>query len=421
MSKEPNDVGKTIDVLGHRTPPVEADRRRDLALDTERGPPPHFAGRQRELATMLRRFDWVREQGNAKSGIALVTGVPGVGKTQFAARLAAEVAARADGNAGVLIAEPQLLSFDVSLFMAIGGALDADEEFREVAELDTKIIGGSVGAATVRGSVTREHGRHTGEFPALLRASRRTSAWDGKAFVLIVDELQSIQPSGMNALHSMHLGLHECPLLVVGVGLQHTPQVLSHPKGDAPGISRIDEPVKLDCLGHEESVEALVLGMEALGRQIPEAQARRLADESQGFPQHIHGYLTAACAAYDAYGSMESASAMAQALALGRKARTAFYNRRLNALLDRDSMQPIINAMAETNTNAMTRRQAATAIDSAQGGDGTAAVDSAIAHGVLSVEDDGLLRFAVPSLHAYMLQHERHRGLPISTADRSLR
>ena len=58
----------------------------------------------------------------------------------------------------------------------------------------------------------------------------------------------------------------------------------------------------------------------------------------------------------------------------------------------------------------MTRRQAATAIESALAGDGAAAVDSAIAHGVLSADDDGLLRFAIPSLHAYMLEHERRRG-----------
>ena len=168
--------------------------------------------------------------------------------------------------------------------------------------------------------------------------------------------------------------------------------------------------MKLDCLGQQESVEALVLGMEALGRAIPEAQARRLADESQGFPQHIHGYLSGACAIYDACGSLDSASALDEALALGRKARTAFYNRRLNALLDRDAMQPVINAMAAADTNAMTRRQAATAIESALAGDGAAAVDSAIAHGVLSADDDGLLRFAIPSLHAYMLEHERRRG-----------
>ena len=191
--------------------------------------------------------------------------------------------------------------------------------------------------------------------------------------------------------------------------------MLSHPKGDAPGISRIDEPIKLDCLGIEEAVEAFVLGMEALGRDIPKAQACRLAKESQGFPQHIHGYLNGACAAYDAYGSLESESAMNEALAFGRKARTALYNRRLNALLDRDAMQPVIDAMAEAETDAMTRRQATMAIESAHGG-GAAAVDSAIAHGVLSVADDGLLRFGISSFHAHMLQRERRRGAPRRSA-----
>ena len=64
----------------------------------------------------------------------------------------------------------------------------------------------------------------------------------------------------------------------------------------------------------------------------------------------------------------------------------------MNALLDRDAMQLVIDAMAEGRTDAMTRRQAATSIESAHGGDGTAAVDSAIAHGVLSMDDDDLLR-----------------------------
>ena len=382
----------------------------DWALDTERGPPPHFAGRQRELAAMVRRLDMVRERGHAKSGIALVTGVPGVGKTQFAERLAARMQHHGGGHVHTLAVEPQMLSFDVSLFMAIGAKMGVEDAFREVAELDTKIVSGSVGAATIRGSVAREHGRHTGEFPALLRASKRGGAWDGKAFVLIVDELQSIQPNAMSALHSLHLGLHECPLLVVGVGLEHTPKVLSHPKGDAPGISRIDEPIKLECLAHEDAVEAVALGMEALGRGIDESQARLLATESQGFPQHIHGYLSGACAVYDAHGSLRPPGAFDAALALGREARRAFYNRRLNSLPDRDAMRPIINAMVAGNTNALTRRQAAAAVASAHGDDGTAVVDGAIGHGVLSVDDRGMLSFGIPSFHEHMRDQERHRG-----------
>ena len=115
---------------------MDDDRRRDLALATERGPPPHFAGRRSELAAMLRRLDLVREHGHAKSGIALVTGVPGIGKTQFAEKFASEVEVGGNGDAKTLIVEPQLLSFDVSLFMAIGAALGAEDEFRKTAELD---------------------------------------------------------------------------------------------------------------------------------------------------------------------------------------------------------------------------------------------------------------------------------------------
>ena len=84
--------------------------------------------------------------------------------------------------------------------------------------------------------------------------------------------------------------------------------------------------------------------------------------------------------------------------------------------MEQDAMQPVIEAMAEAATDAMTRRQATTAIESAHGGDGAAAVDSAIAHGVLSVADDGLLRFGIPSFHAHMLQRERRRGAPRRSA-----
>ena len=382
----------------------------DWALDTERGPPPHFAGRRRELAAMVRRLDMVRELGSAKSGIALVTGVPGVGKTQFAERLAARMERHGGGHMHTLAVEPQMLAFDVRLFMAIGAQLGAEDAFRAVTELDTKVVSGSVGTATINGSVARRQCRHTGEFPALLRASKYTGAWDDKALVLIVDELQSIQPSAMSALHSLHLGLHECPLLVVGVGLEHTPKVLSHPKGDAPGISRIDEPLKLECLAHEDAVEAFALGMEALRRPIDESQARLLAAESQGFPQHIHGYLSGACTVYDARGSLQPPGAFDAALALGREARQAFYDRRLNSLPDRDAMRPIIDAMVAADTNALTRRQAAVAVAAAHGGDGVAAVDGAIAHGVLSVDDQGMLSFGIPSFHLYMRDQERHRG-----------
>ena len=128
------------------------------------------------------------------------------------------------------------------------------------------------------------------------------------------------------------------------------------------------------------------------------------------FPQHIHSYLSGACTVYDAHGSLRSPGTFEAALALGREARQAFYNRRLNSLPDRDAMRPIIDAMVAADTNALTRRQAAAAVAAAHGDDGTAVVDGAIEHGVLSADDRGMLSFGIPSFHEHMRDQERHRG-----------
>ena len=54
-------------------------------LHGERGPPPHFAGRDAELAAMRRRLDiTLREPGAAMNGLLLITGIPGIGKTHLA-------------------------------------------------------------------------------------------------------------------------------------------------------------------------------------------------------------------------------------------------------------------------------------------------------------------------------------------------
>ena len=65
--------------------------------------------------------------------------------------------------------------------------------------------------------------------------------------------------------------------------------------------------------------------MNALGHDIAEPSATALAKASQGFPQHIHGYLT---------GALE------QALQAGDQARADYYATRLDMLSDQDAMLP---------------------------------------------------------------------------------
>ena len=81
--------------------------------------------------------------------------------------------------------------------------------------------------------------------------------WKRKALVLIVDELQTIEPPGMRALRALHQGDHGCPILLVGIGLQHTQQVLGNPPDGSAGISRIAEPITLAPLSEDDALKAI--------------------------------------------------------------------------------------------------------------------------------------------------------------------
>ena len=79
------------------------------ALRGERGPPPHFAGRKRELAMMRHRLDIaLREHDPAMEGALLITGIPGIGKTHLdllSQEEVVEAVCRGLANLGVDVSE----------------------------------------------------------------------------------------------------------------------------------------------------------------------------------------------------------------------------------------------------------------------------------------------------------------------------
>lgn len=378
---------------------------------SDREQPPHFAGRRSELAALNRRLDDMLRLGSSDGGMALITGVPGAGKTQLGKRFAAEAAERDGVEVRCLAIEPEMLLGHLDLFKAMGETLGSVDEFRQVAEIDSKVVHRGGGLGPVRGNVTREHVRHTGEFAALLRASRRTNAWQGKALLVVVDELQGVQPNGMAALRVMHQGLHGCPLLLVGIGLQHTPRVLANPADGTTGISRLGLRLRLGALSESEALEAVEQGMAALQRPIPRSCASALADESHGFPQHIHGYLAGACEAIEKHGGLETEAALAEALRTGRQRRTDYYNDRLGALAlrNRAAVDAIAAKMRQTGSEELTWLNAVAAAEESKDVDGEAAVDDAIRHGVLTESEEGNLGFGIPSLYHHMRRRPEAR------------
>ena len=386
-------------------------------LRSQREPPPYFAGRAKELAALNKRLDNLRETGDPTGGMALIVGVPGAGKTQLGRKFAEDAVARDALNIRRLFADTSMLENDVDLFMAIARALDAEAAGRKVADLDTRSTGRNAGIGMFRGGLTREHARHTGSLSALLHASQHAGMWKRKALVLVIDELQTVQPHGMRALRALHQGDHHCPFLLLGIGLQHTQQVLGGAPDEVAGISRVADPIRLAPLSEQEALEAIAGNLLALGHEIPEASVAALAKASQGFPQHIHGYLHGAIEAIDKHGNLEPGPSLDAALKAGDQARTDYYDTRLSMLADQDAMLPVIETMLATSRDSLRRSETIKAVNDAAF-DGETTVRQAVAHGVLTL-DRGGLSFGIPSFRRHM-EHllEEHRELQMRLRER---
>ena len=369
-----------------------------------RQPPPHFAGRKEELALLNQGLDRLLHTGDPTGGIVLVTGVPGVGKTQLARKFSEDAVAHHKGVVSCVV-ETSVLDSPVSLVLDMGRALGATDAARRAADMDSRKTGGGLGLARLfTRSHTKEHVRHTPSLATMLRETTHVGMWKGcNAMVLVVDELQTVTPTGMAALRVLHEGNHQCPIYLLGVGLQHTPFVLANPGTTRDAISRPNEPIRLGSLNDADALEAVTVGLANEGHEVPEESALALAAASQGFPQHIHGYLAGALSAIAEHGHLQPGAALTSALQTGHKHRDAYYDMTADKMApDRSVIYPVVALMQRRDTTALPRRDAAQAVTES-GDDGDAVVRQAIEHGVLQL-DKGEVSFAIPSFHAHMCE-----------------
>ena len=376
----------------------------------DREPLPYFAGRVDEMSVLNARLDKVLA-GSVTGGIALVAGVPGAGKSELGRQFVKRAIGRGKSPTVIchLPTDVSLLASDLGMFKEMSATLGRSDVGRRVAEIDTKGTGWSAGGGSVKVQRTTEHVRHTGTLYELLRSSVRAGMWTNKALILTVDELQTVDPEAMPNLHMLHKGEHGCPILVVGIGLQHTQDVLAHPSDGSAGISRIAHPVTLGCLARDETVDAVEGNMRAFGCEVSEGGAEALAKASFGFPQHIHAYLEAAVGVIRARGSLDERAKLDEAIDRGNKRRIRYYQDRLRSMTTRapfDAMMPMVAALEAQKTDALSESAAIAACTTGKL-DGEAIVDDAIAHGVLTRHPDGTIGFGIPSFRDYMAEQLR--------------
>ena len=375
--------------------------RREPGIGDERDPPPHFAGRKEELGWLQERLDRVCRDGAASGGLNFIVGVPGAGKRHLAMEFAKRIEAvrRTDGvKVAAKLTDTSMLGMDDALlFMEIAKAIGEEKGARRIADLDSKTTGRQFSVHRLTPV------RQTRRLASLLETSQERGLWKRRALVLMFDELQTVTKRQAESLAVLHQGLHGCPIMLLGVGLQHSPAVLAE-----LGISRTKRPRHLGCLSREEAIEAIQRGFEKAVGEMPNTVAESLADASHGFPQHINGYLQGAQAAYRKHGSLHTEAALTEALALGDDVRIGYYNARLTASKVRDEMIALAGAMSSENVADMRRREAQRAVSSADAEfDGRNAIERAIRHGVLTETDEDRVLFGIPSFHNHMVEQWR--------------
>ena len=380
-----------------------------LEIPDERSPLPYFAGRDAELNAFERKLRGVCADGHCTSGVVLTTGVPGSGKTQ----LAREFAERSGGQTfngraiAALTTSPESLASPVTLFKRITIAINQGERGAEIAQIDDRTTGGALGVAGVRAAVTKDAGRHTSDLEGLLDASKREGLWRGHALVLLIDELQSVDHDGGRALRVLHQGLHGCPILLLGFGLQHTAANLVE-----VGISRIVAPRTLAPLNDRDTRAAFRENLRAFGHQdIPTKSMDALVEASHGFPQHVRGYIEGVDVALKRRQRLDG-PALDVALRHGDELRVAYYDQRLDARRSRNPMLALASAMRDSGRRTLDVDAAKAAVVAA--GHAGEAVDAGIESGALTLLH-GDVSFGIPSFHNHMLdllrQREQERAL----------
>ena len=398
----------------------------DLPLHpTARQPPLHFAGRKRELAGLSGMFEDVRRLGRPPGGLVLVDGVQGVGKTQLVHHFAAMV----DDGASVLAMTTNDLDAPPEQLLAriLGAAGATTAEARGSADLLGRVTDAKAGGFSVK--VDRPRMRQP--LNAMLDHSKRLGAWDGRALLVAIDEIQGLTASQRSMLHDLHEGAHGCPIMVLCAGLQHSVDVLAGALVDADGrtdergISRYAEHYTLRPLAHGETKEAIVLGAARHGIEVGAEQAEQLAGCAMDFPQHIHGYLQGLIEAMAGRRGQPSANEVAEAVKHGDFARVDYYEERCRGMAHPELMPALALAMQAVDAKQLSWNLAAQLLETNGAEDPQVVPRSAMMRGVLTRSSLHDVSFGIPSFHQYMcakareIEAQRKREARLAAATRS--
>ena len=310
-------------------------------VDGDRQAPVRFAGRAREIETILALAGRAR---HGKVGLThVISAAPGAGKTA----LLREVAARCttQGVARPVYLQAKTFSNPANVIQAL--LEDVDPEAAErLGLVETRTQGSSVGAeagaavpglkAGVQGESHESIARQRKTLPTDFEEAFELLADKKTPIVLLVDEAQAWEgdlPSGRSGLlMDAHVNRKRLPLLIIAAGLGNAPAAVA--KRGASKLKTEEGLLVLGALSEDEMREVCSAFFDHYG--ITGSEARRaewteaLITGTDGWPRHLTNVLRgAATQLAKAGGDLEKAS-LKEALQSASRFRRQYYDDQLS-------------------------------------------------------------------------------------------
>ena len=324
----------------------------DFFHEGDKNSPRFFAGRREIISAIEETVDKLCKQidqlpvseVHPKQSTWLIQGAPGAGKTTLQWHLRDRWLANKGGPVvveGVLgeMSDRHLLTTDIANAVMPKGAelLMASRTVSRSAGVEAKVTFSRTTSDSVqRGPLTLTDLRklyRSSRFPWLrcfLSFGRRKTT-KPRPVVLMLDEIQSMEPEADNLIRDLHAGIRGVPIVLLLAGLAWSRERLKE-----AGVSRF----ATDNIGHvqtlaplqpEEAAESVKLMLEEhyVTGDETEDIASWIAGLSDGWPQHLHHYMRALAGELAAKGGNLSEVNRDWIQAEGDAKRQAYYLDRL--------------------------------------------------------------------------------------------
>lgn len=290
-------------------------------LRPERDLPYVFVGRRRELRGLENHFNVISNRSHGSSGLVLVSGIPGIGKTQLIEKFAREK--EESGEALWLRLHTEDLT-ESRVLTLLRTALRLRQTKVRWTDVEVSVLG-------LKTNIARDQKFEdlTAGLDQLVQSKHK------QPIIVTVDEVQKLQQSQADILSTFHTGTPDLPIMVVCAGLQNSYSVLQK-----RGLSRLGEVFDIDLLDQTECETAIgqmldVWGVDVNGpgQDLVDLKVQDLATSSQGFPCHLQSHLSALKAVILERGiNFGSEEDWIQVDKFAKHKRNAYYSGRIEAL-----------------------------------------------------------------------------------------